>query len=232
MPSELPFAGDDKECRPTPHFTLFPDLPTELRLKIWFHTFPNARNAYIGLPFRYEVQREIRPRNPAPEPVPRPKLLPISMWINKESRTETLRHYSILDPTSLNLQHEIGRSPLCLNPARDYIYLEYINLHWAKWINQHEWTIKDHLQLLTEYGASHMNKIQSLHIQNVGLAQYRFYLFQVAFNRVLNEGQERKELDIYYSIIRHFRLCKRSSSKLVARQAKRRVLLGMLYMTL
>jgi hypothetical protein len=73
-------------------FTFFNLLPTEIRLKIWHCAFPSTRRIELGLsgcPFY---------RHP-----PRPNLLtiscaepnPITLFINKESRHETLAHYTL-----------------------------------------------------------------------------------------------------------------------------------------
>jgi hypothetical protein len=96
---ELP----DKEQQLSPQlgkdldtFTLFPELPLEVRLRIWRDAFPGPRFVHLGpLPIDFE------------EPFPREYNInysrvkyfgspPITLRINPESRAETLRFYSVI----------------------------------------------------------------------------------------------------------------------------------------
>jgi hypothetical protein len=73
-------------------FTLFNQLPIEIRLKIWHCAFPSARRIELGLNGCAFY------RHP-----PRPSLIsiscaepnPVTLFINQESRHETLAHYTL-----------------------------------------------------------------------------------------------------------------------------------------
>jgi hypothetical protein len=76
-----------------PGFTLFPDLPLELRLKIWFFIAPGPRTVsikYKGLSF-YSIGKGFSAAAGwrSPDPVP------IVLHICRESRTEALKSYQL-----------------------------------------------------------------------------------------------------------------------------------------
>lgn len=201
VPSELTSPVDKQKRPPTSHFTQFPDLPTELRLQIWHHTFPSARNVYIGSPFHNELCMR-RSKHADPEALPEPKPFPISMWINQESRTETLKCHFILHPKSVNFHKTIGRSPLCLNPVRDSVYLRYADLHWSTYWRR-GWTIEEYFQLLTDHGASHMRKIKCIQIHNVDTTTFILRSSREDFKRTPEELKE-ECTRIYGALFRHF----------------------------
>lgn len=72
------------------HFTLFPHLPQEIRLKIWRFTFRNPRRIDLSYPipslslFWYRGGR------------PYGALLPITLSINHESRYEAIRNFAVI----------------------------------------------------------------------------------------------------------------------------------------
>jgi hypothetical protein len=94
-------------------FTLFPDLPTELRRKIWAVAIDHPRLIHPQLP-------------PADSPSEPPKHYyrckpPILLQICKESRIEALLRYH---PVSLPGGSYLG-PPLYLNPSLDILYLSH-----------------------------------------------------------------------------------------------------------
>jgi len=93
---------------PTTTFHLFPKLPTELRIKIWRHTFPRTRcitifdGGYRRGPFgsgpeNNPCQHAAYVRFPVP---------PIAYCINRESRYEALKRYQYLNPQASRVTPE------------------------------------------------------------------------------------------------------------------------------
>lgn len=102
-------------------FTLFPELPIEIRLKIWRHALPGSRVIGTCLERRYSISdtwhlqqkyMSIRHRS----------LLscktPVPLFVCQESRNEALRFYQ--------LRHVLGftQKPVYIDFSRDIIYLE------------------------------------------------------------------------------------------------------------
>ncbi|KAE9370205.1 hypothetical protein N431DRAFT_509256 [Stipitochalara longipes BDJ] len=66
----------DREVAAT-SFTIFPKLSAELRLRIWHHAFPPTRTIiFLEMMNKTELQ--------------------VTLWVNYESRTETLKYYGLL----------------------------------------------------------------------------------------------------------------------------------------
>lgn len=84
-------------------FAFFPQLPLELRFQIWKYTFPAPREIYI-LEF------------PGDD-------LPVALFINKESRRETLRHYSVI-PLPAESDGYVGK-PFCLGLKIDTVVIVF-----------------------------------------------------------------------------------------------------------
>lgn len=107
-------------------FILFATLPPEIRLRIWKSAFPPGRAVCLN-----SVRIPIRTSPPFPS-------LPVTAYVNEESRTETLKHYHILPGRieSYNITiygfkgdvHRLSRQdfhgPICVNPLRDTFFLE------------------------------------------------------------------------------------------------------------
>ncbi|KAH6712604.1 hypothetical protein BKA61DRAFT_676419 [Leptodontidium sp. MPI-SDFR-AT-0119] len=91
---------------PLDTFTCFPKLPIELRLKVWRWSFPRGRevsiahelfsenpfSVFIGDPSLvdyYSTERELNDKNASSS-------LPPTLFVNQESRQETLRHYVVV----------------------------------------------------------------------------------------------------------------------------------------
>jgi hypothetical protein len=92
---------------PLKTFTLLPNLPLELRLKIWQHAQPTRRLVIYG---RYTSNSPIPSTKPSPH-------LPITAFINRESRAETLKSYSLIRP--------LLQPIIAFNPHRDTLLLWY-----------------------------------------------------------------------------------------------------------
>jgi hypothetical protein len=80
----LPDPDQDLFFQTLHEFTLFPQLPPEIRLQIWRDTFRKGVSHYIQ-------------RRADGSWLQWPPLPPISSAVNQESRQETLRHYQVLE---------------------------------------------------------------------------------------------------------------------------------------
>jgi hypothetical protein len=90
-------AVDFYTTKPATKFYKFSHLPKELRLKIWRFTFPASRTIRIfeGI----ELEKRFDPTLPIPWKWA-PHSIPISLSINHEARTETLRTYKLAFATA------------------------------------------------------------------------------------------------------------------------------------
>ncbi|CZR68831.1 uncharacterized protein PAC_18731 [Phialocephala subalpina] len=122
--------------KPLDVFHPFPELPIEIRLRIWRLTFPKHRNMNLdpcyGLRTR-DMAKWLRPRTI--------RELPVTLCINQESREEALRHYTILYQGDLpgakkSLRHRLpylnvySRSrfricdrPFCIDPRKESLWI-------------------------------------------------------------------------------------------------------------
>jgi hypothetical protein len=121
LPEQAPPLTPNEEKLNT--FILFPKLPIELRLKIWRFNFPRGRCIALDThlfrfgsipkaPHQTAVQfEEVRSwGNDSPTE------FPVALWVNKESRQETSRHYIIVLPKKRTWD---GQRPVCYNPSLD-----------------------------------------------------------------------------------------------------------------
>lgn len=118
---------------PLSHITLFPRLPTELRLRIWRLAFPRGR--HVSLCTESELSRadlSLFHDGILTEP------LPITLHINSESRAETLRHYQILYWSGVPEEYQ-GKNtgmfdrPLVINPKTDIAVLSFQIMSQCPW---------------------------------------------------------------------------------------------------
>ncbi|PVH80006.1 hypothetical protein DL98DRAFT_588787 [Cadophora sp. DSE1049] len=103
------------------NFTLFVNLPLELRLTIWRKTFPDGRLVDIaeweGPPGQQNATQLVFTIY-ANQHFP----LPIALRIHCESREETLKHYHILTRTTSS---GLRIAPFVFNPAADFPVVGY-----------------------------------------------------------------------------------------------------------
>jgi len=117
VPDELPNAFENLSVqaalKPLSHFHLFPNLPTELRLQIWRSAFPPPRIV--------ETRSLSSTLTNHDGPLRRAVKLPIVLKINRESREETLKHYTLI-PRSQN-GSEFQAGVFCFNSKRDVLHI-------------------------------------------------------------------------------------------------------------
>jgi hypothetical protein len=117
-------------------FPLFGELPKELRIMIWRAAFPRNRTIQVELSPRFEILHSHTPP-------------PVTLHINRESRSETLKFYvSLLNPCP--------RRPILFHPALDTVYF-----HRCK---NDPLLFMQHTTYLTSRSLSGISKIQSLKI--------------------------------------------------------------------
>jgi hypothetical protein len=119
-------------------FPLFPNLPTELRLQIWRLSFPRGRQVNFAA-FRTNISPRhsevIRKQDLLSSP------LPITLFVNKESRKETMKHYLVVSRRGYtgNLRTE-DEQPFCYNPNLDVAWIAPITImrhypeHWMAYL--------------------------------------------------------------------------------------------------
>jgi hypothetical protein len=121
-------------------FTLFPNLPIEIRLKIWRTTFPRDKMVHLGDECilrsmgcgRLTIGTSQQPPTPFyPLRVEIETPLPVTLRIDSESRHETLRHYIIVHRTGLGLPPSAPARmrkarPFCYNPKLDTAWITYV----------------------------------------------------------------------------------------------------------
>ena len=122
------------------HFTLFSNLPIEIRLKIWRTTFPRGKMVHLGDECilrsmgcgRLTIGTSQQPPTPFyPLRVEIETPLPVTLRIDSESRHETLRHYIIVHRTGLGLPPSAPARmrkarPFCYNPKLDTAWITYV----------------------------------------------------------------------------------------------------------
>tara|TARA_R110002060_G_scaffold23182_1_gene31416 strand:- start:48 stop:449 length:402 start_codon:yes stop_codon:yes gene_type:complete len=86
---------------PLDTFACFPDLPAELRINIWRLSFPRDREVSIGLELiHHHAGVSMHPLAKAAEKQRNnaKAQLPATLFVNRESRSETLPNYMIVLP--------------------------------------------------------------------------------------------------------------------------------------
>jgi hypothetical protein len=98
-------------------FTIFPELPLELRLEIWRGAFPNPRFVHFGPSCVYRHCIDHHQLKMKDQRLP----LPVTLRTNSESRTETLKCYTVV----LRDEKDKLLRPLCFDHLRDKLYMGY-----------------------------------------------------------------------------------------------------------
>jgi hypothetical protein len=115
-------------------FTFFPKLPIEVRLMIWPCSFPRGREVNFGnqLMFNANWTAVMSCIFQFEEPSP----LSIALRVNRESRQETLKHYTILfrgDSQIAAGQTKPVQRPFCYNPKLDTAWINPLALQLICW---------------------------------------------------------------------------------------------------
>jgi len=179
---ELP--DPDQDLFPE-EFPRFQEFPVEIRLKIWLLTFPEPRKVYLGVyeyyssrPDAYDGEWWDYHRKNHP--------LPVALWINAESRAETLRHYCVFYPEEFfPASHKKHFKPLCFNPSEDsfdIIYLDIFPYEYETLPQLPLLSFEDHLSALSAQHPSCMRKIHELRIQQVHYNMTEGYSVYDLFN--------------------------------------------------
>jgi 2EXR family len=132
-------------------FTCFPELPFELRSKIWRFTFPGRRIIDLTLATQHIVRFRTRGRPADPK-------LPVALHVNQESRSIALKAYYIIfqqQPRWVNKKQPTGMRPICFDPKVDSVFVDLNDILIR--INPHKMFGKD-LECL--------NMIKTLEIRN------------------------------------------------------------------
>jgi hypothetical protein len=118
-------------------FTLFRNLPMELRLKIWRWSFPRGR--MINLAQQPQVLSSNDEANS--ELVMSTYPLPVSLHVNSESRMVTLEHYYVLFVEDMEPSEDGNkvRPPLCFNPNLDHVF---ISMHMVNHEKSANWFVR------------------------------------------------------------------------------------------
>jgi hypothetical protein len=99
-------------------FTVFTNLPTEMRLKIWRSTF-NPRHLKLDLSHHFS-ESPVDPNDAAMKEDPQDP--PATFFVNRESREETLKYYCIIWRTdAICPTKPYTEKPFCICPSIDSV---------------------------------------------------------------------------------------------------------------
>jgi hypothetical protein len=146
-------------------FPRLKDLPPELRIQIWLHAFPPGRHFDLDT---YVLFNEMHPKGITFDDHRMPSLLnpdpPVTLFVNRESRQENLRHYCIIFPEGYYLcksRVNFKIKPLCLNSSKDSLYFDFRTI-WTYDISFNWW-----LQFLNVQIPGGLQKFKALEARNV-----------------------------------------------------------------
>ena len=122
-------------------FTLFQKLPLEVRLKVWRSAFPRSRKCFLDyIPDHSEYTGEYNLETDKAFLQQEFDPLPSTLFINRESRAETLRFYCLAGYVCGG--HEFSprftNKPLCFAPTRDVariVFPSFWGDDFATWLN-------------------------------------------------------------------------------------------------
>jgi len=102
-------------------FPKFGNLATEIRLQIWHYSLPGGR--HVCMDFRCNDRYENAPDNHIcdfidPIESRPPANHPSTLWVNRESRRETLKYYYVITPENLPNEDCICR--FCISPPENF----------------------------------------------------------------------------------------------------------------
>lgn len=134
--TELPDSNHDLAMQLLDSFPQFRELPTELRLRIFKTMFPKSQHIHFGVlqPQPLKIPGKTRSKQYSSiaklysneqyrcHEIAQSRALPITLYINHESREETLKTYKAVDlrPDS---RYYCGATKLfCFSPSRDTAY--------------------------------------------------------------------------------------------------------------
>lgn len=123
--SSNPVANPDNESHRS--FTLFPKLPIEIRLMIWRSTFP--RNGSFDL---HDLASRPFPQERHPSGFEPLFSAPPTLYANRESRQETLKHYFIFHDEASGSSDNL-REPVYFNTKLDQVYVLACKLDSPRW---------------------------------------------------------------------------------------------------
>lgn len=143
---ELPFP----EILEVDMFPRFPELPVEIRVKIWRGAFPD--DCHRDLDFTCGTTLGKLPQFQPPHGDRARLSTPVTLYINKESRLETLKEYSVLLPSQPEggHLHRWGKRfdyngcgkptrPIILKASGDSAYMTHESLKNPTWLNNWVW---------------------------------------------------------------------------------------------
>jgi hypothetical protein len=165
IPAFSSFISTSTEHHPLDEFTLFPNLPIEIRLEIWRSSFHSRR---VRIDIHYTIvpsdndssdsdsdeeddsdsSTQLQERREEGD-------LPIALLVNKESRTEALKHYCLLLQTKEDLDTILLRGPIWLNPEIDTVCVPLATMangwyEFFKWLSYVDSFIPGGLQAVRE----------------------------------------------------------------------------------
>jgi hypothetical protein len=129
-------------------------------------------------------------------------VLPVSMWVHRESRNETLKNYCIFEGPLIHGRKE--PMPICFNPAKDKIYLPFDQMFpgnmYGNWS-----TFENYLSTLTLQASRHMEKIRQVEISGARISQRDCRISEL-FSLVTSEGGAPVQCfaEAYNSALFHF----------------------------
>jgi hypothetical protein len=144
-------------------FTLFPRLPLELRLKIWRRAFPKPRLVHIGPSCSVCYCWSHDYLKAKVQHIP----LLVTLRINSESRTETLKFYTVI----WRDEKDNLRQPLYFDHTRDKLYMGYCH-------DSDDQQLLDWVKQLKSNALGRLEKVNNLEFDGVWF-QDRFFKAQL-----------------------------------------------------
>lgn len=117
-----------KLSSPPSGFVRFKDLPPELRLMIWRHAFPPGRHFDIDSHWvERRRSRSAETSSQLPSTIRPTPEFPVTLFVNYESRHETLRHYHMISPQDCFGQM-CKAKPFWINPRKDSLHFSFLSI--------------------------------------------------------------------------------------------------------